>query len=327
MLREPDISTEALTGRRIVLLGYGNQGRPQALNLKDSGLDVAVGLREGSGQCSQATADGLPVFSPEEACQWADVILFMMPDEAIPAAYEAYVLPAVADEKARYIGFAHGLCIASSWVVPDPRLGVFLVAPKAQGRGVRDKFLAGSGVPGLVAVHQDPSGDTEALALAYAAGIGCGRVGVFKTTFREETECDLFSEQVLLCGGLSAMITAAFDTLVEAGYSEEVAAFECLYEVKLLGDLLHERGIDGMRTAISPAARFGDVTRGERVIDGHVRENMRAVLAEIRSGQFAAELKADAEAGSPKVAAALEATQQHPLTQTYRRLLTMIQPK
>jgi ketol-acid reductoisomerase len=312
------ISDAPLRQRRLAVLGYGNQGRPQALNLRDSGMTVKIGLRPNSRYADQATADGLEVVSFEAATQWADVLMLLLPDEWMADVYEQSIARHL--RPGQYLGFGHGLVIHAGWVTPRPDINVFLVAPKAQGRGVRSKFVAGSGIPALYSVHQDPSGDTEAIALAYAKAIGGGRVGVLPTTFKEETECDLFSEQVVLCGGLTALIKAAFDTLVENGFSPEAAYFECLYEVKLIGDLLHDRGITGMRQAISSTALFGDLTRGERVIDGHVRATMQQVLDEITSGRFAAEMKAEFEAGRPTMRAQQEKDYHHPIEATFRRL-------
>ncbi|MDX2085985.1 MAG: ketol-acid reductoisomerase [Candidatus Melainabacteria bacterium] len=321
------LQQSCIQDRSVALIGYGNQGRPQAQNLKDSGVSVCVGVRHmdsASAQC--AKADGLAIVPISLAVEQNDILMLLLPDEAIGPFYETHLsgLEDVLAEK--FIGLAHGLSLQAGWMQPKPHHNVFLVSPKAQGRGVREKYLQGGGVPCLVAVHQDPSQKTWSVALAYAIALGCHHTGVYSTTIREETECDLFSEQTVLCGGLTALIRTAFETLTEAGYSPEVAAFECLYEVKLLADLLHERGITGMREAISPAARFGDVTRGPRLIDERVRQNMRQILAEIQSGQFARELKTDAENGYPTLHQAVANGASHPLEKTYGALLAQWSP-
>jgi ketol-acid reductoisomerase len=316
--RDNDIDMQPLLSRKVVILGYGNQGRPQALNLRDSGIAVKIGARLESTNRAQAEADGFNVLPIPDALAWGDVILLALPDDAMADIYRQSIEPHL--RPGQYIGFVHGLVIHTAWVNPHADLNVFLVAPKAQGRGVRSKYLAGSGVPGLVAVHQDPAGNTQAIALAFAKAIGCGRVGVMPTTFEEETVCDLFSEQAVLCGGLTSLIKTAFETLVERGFSEEVAYFECLYEVKLIADLLHERGINGMRRGISSTALYGDISRGERVIDGHVRENMRQVLTEILDGRFASEMQAEFAAGNPNIRSQLWKDDEHPLEQTHRAL-------
>lgn len=318
ILRDQEIDGRPLSECNVVVLGYGNQGRPQALNLRDSGMTVRVGVRPDSRRQDEARADGFTVMPMEEAIAWGDVIMMLLPDEVMADVYAQRIAPVL--EPGHYLGFGHGLAIHAGWIQPEPEINVFLMAPKGQGRGVRNKYLLGSGVPGLYAVHQDYSGDTEAMALAYAKAIGCARVGVMPTTFAEETVSDLFSEQAVLCGGLGAMITAAFDTLVDAGFSPEVAYFECLYEVKLIADLLHERGINGMRAAISSTALYGDISRGEQVIDGHVRQTMRRVLSDITSGRFAEAMRAEFAAGKPTIQQALWSQEHHLLERTHRDL-------
>ncbi len=323
ILRDPELSLEPLRSKRVLILGYGNQGCPQALNLKDSGMQVQIGARETSQNRSRAERDGFHVVSIAEGVRWADVVMMLLPDEVMARVYEEEVAPHL--KSGQYLGFGHGLVIHAGWVKPNTEINVFMVAPKAQGKGVRNKYVMGSGVPGLYAVHQDPSGDTNAIAQAYAKAIGCGRAGVLPTTFKEETECDLFSEQAVLCGGLTSLIKNAFEVLVEAGFSQEAAYFECMYEVKLIADLLHEKGISGMRDGISSTALFGDVSRGERVIDGHVKETMRQVLTEITSGQFAEEMKQEFETKKPQILTQTEKDYHHPIEETHRRLTANFQ--
>lgn len=318
ILRDNDIDLNPLLRKNVVIIGYGNQGRPHALNLRDSGISVKIGVRPESQKQAQAQEDGFEVLLIPEALAWADVVMLLMPDEVMADVYPQAIASYL--RKGQYLGFCHGLVIHAGWLKPDVSLNVFLAAPKAQGRGVRNKFVAGTGVPGLYGVHQDPSGDTEKIVLAYLKGLGCARVGVMPTTFAEETICDLFSEQAVLCGGLTSMIKTAFETLVEKGFSEEVAYFECLYEVKLIADLLHERGINGMREAISSTALYGDLLSGERVIDGHVRENMRRVLDDILSGQFAAGMRAEFANGKPLIREKLMQDENHPIERTHRDL-------
>ncbi|MEW6252290.1 MAG: ketol-acid reductoisomerase [Planctomycetota bacterium] len=318
---------ELLRGRRIAVVGYGSQGRAQALNLHDSGCDVVVGLRAGS--AARAAADGLRVAdiakavgSTADGAGAANIVMLLIPDEQQPEAYATLIEPHL--RPGAYLGFAHGFAIHFRRLVPGPQINVFMVAPKGIGPMVRRQYEAGGGVPALVAVHQDPSGDTRAVALAYAAAIGCGRAGVFETTFREETETDLFSEQAVLCGGLTALIRAGFETLVAAGYAPEVAYFECLHEVKLIAELIHARGIAGMRAMISNTAKYGDVTRGPRVIGPAVRDAMRAVLDDVRSGRFAEEWMAEYAAGSANLRRLLEQDAAHPIEDVGRRLRALM---
>ncbi len=318
ILRDNDIDLKPLLNQNVVVLGYGNQGKPQALNLRDSGVTVKIGVRPDSRKRDEAMADGFEVLPIPDALRWGDVMMMLMPDEVMADVYAQSLAPHL--KAGQSLGFGHGLVIHAGWVQPKPDLNVFLVAPKAQGRGVRNKYVAGSGVPGLYAVHQDPGGNTEAIALAYAKALGCGRVGVMQTTFAEETVSDLFSEQAVLCGGLTSLIKTAFETLVEGGFSPEVAYFECLYEVKLIADLLHERGINGMRSAISSTALYGDISRGERVIDGHVRENMRRVLDDIVSGRFSEAMRHEFVQDKPEIQQALLKDEQHLIERTHRDL-------
>jgi ketol-acid reductoisomerase len=294
--RDSQIALTPLANKTVAILGYGNQGRPQALNLRDSNIRVVVGCRDVNSQRALlAKQDGFEVFELGEAVAKSAVIMLLLPDEVMATVFEQSILPAL--KPGSSIGFAHGLAVYEGWLKFPADVDVFLLAPKGQGKGVRGKYLMNSGVPGLYAVHQDASGEAELMALAYGKAIGCSRVGLLPTTFEEETVCDLFSEQAVLCGGLTQLITAAFETLVEAGYAPEIAYFECLYEVKLVADLLHEKGINGMRQGISSTALFGDVLQGEKVIDGHVRETMRQTLQQIQTGAFSQALLTEFASG------------------------------
>jgi ketol-acid reductoisomerase len=286
-----------LLSGKVAVVGYGAQGHAHALNLRDSGVDVEVGLRRGSPSRDAAEDAGLAVASIAEAARGAQVVAVLVPDHVQKDVYERELAPNLADGAA--LLFAHGFNVHFGRIVPPAGHDVVMVAPKAPGRRVRELFEAGAGTPGLVAVHQDASGSALELALAYGTGIGCGRVGMLETTFAEETESDLFGEQAVLCGGVTALIQAGFDTLVEAGYQPEIAYYECLNELKLIVDLIYEGGFEHMRQVVSDVAEYGDLSRGERVVDEHVRENMRSLLADIQSGAFARELIADDEAGRP----------------------------
>ncbi|MCK4343605.1 MAG: ketol-acid reductoisomerase [Phycisphaerae bacterium] len=299
VLYEKDVRTDVLRSRRIAVIGFGSQGRPQALNLRDNGLEVMVGLRQESPSRPEAEAAGLKVCELAEAVRRSDVVMMLIPDELQPEVFEQDVRPNL--KRGAYLGFAHGFAIHFGKIVPAPDVNVFLVAPKGVGKMVRRQYEAGGGVPCLIAVQQDPSGDTREVALGYACGLGGGRTGILESTFREETETDLFGEQAVLCGGLVELIRAGFETLVAAGYAPEMAYFECLHEVKLIADLIHERGIAGMRTAISNTAEYGGLTRGRRVIGESAREGMQALLKEIQSGAFANEWLAESAAGRPRM--------------------------
>lgn len=316
--RDADISLTPLQNKIVAMLGYGNQGRPQALNLKDSGIQTIVGTRAGSQRAEQAGVDGFEVMPLADATKSAQVIMMQLPDEAMGGIFEEHIAPALAPGK--YLGFSHGMAIHAGWVQPKLDTNVFLLAPKAQGRGVRNRYVEGSGVPGLVAVHQDPVGNTLDVALAYGKAIGCGRAGILPTTFAQETESDLFSEQTVLCGGLTQLIKTAFDVLVENGTDPAVAYFECLYEVKLIADLLQEGGLTYMRRKISSTALYGDLTQGENVIDGHVKESMRRVLSQIRSGAFAEGFLKEVAEGKSTLQTRLEADYQHPIERIGREL-------
>jgi ketol-acid reductoisomerase len=284
---DADASLAPLAGKRIAVLGYGSQGRAQALNLRDSGLDVCVGLRPESWSRGLAEDDGLEVLETGEAAGQADVVTILLPDELHPAAYERSIRPTL--RRGKTLLFSHGFNIRFGRIQPPDGVDVVMVAPKSPGHLLRRVFKDGGGVPALLAVHQDASGQAAQTALAYAKGIGSTRAGVIETTFPEETETDLFGEQAVLCGGLTSLIQAGFETLVEAGYQPEIAYFECVHEMKLIVDLIYEGGLAAMRHSISNTAEYGDLTRGPRVIGPEVRVRMRQLLEEIRAGRFADE--------------------------------------
>ncbi len=295
MFYDDDADLTLLDGKTVAIIGFGSQGHAHALNLKDSGVDVVVGLRPDSSSVDAARDAGLEVLEPADAASRGDVVMMLVPDERHREIWEEQVRDGVA--AGNLLLFGHGFSIHYGEVEPPPDVDVALVAPKGPGHLVRRQFTEGSGVPGLVAVHQDATGNAKALALAYAKGIGCTRGGVIETSFREETETDLFGEQAVLCGGATALVQAGFETLVEAGYSPEMAYFECLHELKLIVDLMYEKGLQGMRFSISNTAEYGDYTRGPKVIDEHVRAQMRQILADIQSGDFAREWIAENRAG------------------------------
>jgi ketol-acid reductoisomerase len=312
----------ALAGRRVAVYGFGSQGRAHALNLRDSGVDLAVGLRADSPRRAECEREGLLVLAPEAAAEQCDVCVMLVPDEAQPALYAQVLAPALRGGGA--LVFAHGYNIHFERLRPRPDLDVVMVAPLGIGEQVRRQYELGRGVPALLAVHQDATGQAAALAGAYAAANGHARAAVFGTSFAAETETDLFAEQAVLCGGLGQLIAAAFETLTEAGYPEELAYFCCLHEVKLIADLVQSRGIAGMRRSISSTAAYGDATRGPRVIGAESRREMRAMLAEIRDGRFAAELDAEMAAGAPTLAAWRAAAEAHPLEVVGERIRALM---
>lgn len=315
---DDDIDPHALDGERVAIVGYGAQGRAQAMNVKDSGVDVIVALRRGSPHHAQAAADGFEVATPDEAARVAGIVVLLVPDEAQPALYGDVLEPALGPSSA--LVFAHGFNVHYRRITPRADLDVLLVAPKGIGEQVRATYVAGHGVPGLVAVGQDASGRAQARALGYARAVGHGRAVILETTFADETETDLFGEQAVLCGGITALAEAGFDTLVEAGYPAELAYFECLHEIKLIADLLYARGIAGMRESISTTAAFGDASRGPRLIDDGVRRRMREMLEEIRTGEFADALAAELDTGRPVLTAARERARRHALEAVGRAL-------
>jgi ketol-acid reductoisomerase len=304
VLREGDLG---LLSGKVAVLGYGSQGHAHALNLHDSGVDVVVGLREGSGSRAAAEEAGLAVASPAEAVQGAQLVAFLLPDQVQPAVYQE--VASQLDPDAALL-FAHGFNIHYGRISPPAGHDVVMVAPKGPGHIVRRIFTEGYGTPALIAVAQDASGNARDLALAYAKGIGATRAGVIETTFLEETETDLFGEQAVLCGGVTELIRLGFETLVEAGYQPEIAYYECLHELKLIVDLIYEGGLAGMRYSISDTAEYGDLTRGPRVVDDHVRENMRKLLADIREGGFAREWIEEMDTGEPQLKALREQASQ-----------------
>lgn len=318
MLYEKDGDTGLIQGRRVAVLGFGAQGRAQALNLRDSGVGVVVGLRENSPSRTAAESAGLVVATPEVAVIGADAVVMLVPDTVQPAVYRHVIAPHLKPGGA--LIFAHGYCIHFKQIIPRQDLDILLVAPLGVGEQVRAVYERGGGVPGMIAVKQDASGNGRALALSYAIANGHGRAGIIETDFAEETETDLFAEQAVLCGGLTNLIQAGFDTLVDAGYDPQIAYFCCLHEVKLLADLIHRRGIAGMRESISPIAEYGDYTRGPRVINEHSRAAMREILEDIRSGSFACELAADLSNDQPVMQKGRQAAREHLIETTGKRL-------
>ncbi len=295
MIYDDDADLGLLEGKTVAIIGYGSQGHAHALNLKDSGVEVVIGLRSGSASAEKAREHGLEVLDPAEATERASIVMMLVPDELHRQVWESGVGEGIA--AGDLLLFAHGFSIHYREVVPPPDVDVALVAPKGPGHLVRRQFLEGSGVPGLAAVHQDATGSARPLTLAYAKGIGCTRAGVIETSFKDETETDLFGEQAVLCGGVTELVRAGYETLVEAGYDPRLAYFECLHELKLIVDLMYEKGIAGMRYSISNTAEYGDLTRGKRVISDESRAAMKQLLADIQSGDFAREWIAENRAG------------------------------
>ena len=308
---EKDADRSLIAGRKVAVVGYGSQGHAHALNLRDSGIDVRVGLREGSSSVAKAEAEGLRVLPVADAAADADLIMLLGPDTEHKAIFNEHIAPHLNDGDALFVG--HGFSVRFEQVVAPAGVDVALVAPKGPGHLVRRTYTEGGGVPCLIAVAQDASGTAHGLALAYADAIGGTRAGVLETTFEEETETDLFGEQVVLCGGLTALVQAGFETLVDAGYQPESAYFECLHELKLIVDLMYEQGIAGMRYSISDTAEYGDLTRGPRIVNDAVKAEMRAILDEIRTGKFADEWIAESESGRSRYQALREAGKRHPI--------------
>jgi ketol-acid reductoisomerase len=322
MFYDDDANLELLGEKTVAVIGYGSQGHAHSLNLKESGVSVVVGLREGSARRAEAKAAGLKVMSVAEAAKAGDIIMILINDEIQGQVFEADIKPNL--EEGNALAFAHGFNIHFGQVVPPANVDVFMVAPKGPGHLVRRVYEEGGGVPGLLAVEQDFSGRTHEIGLAYAKGIGCTRGGVITTTFSEETETDLFGEQVVLCGGLTELIRSAFDTLVDAGYQPEVAYFECLHEVKLIVDLIYEGGIANMRSSISDTAEFGDLTRGKRVITDDTRKIMKEILSDIQTGQFAKEWMSENQVGRPVYNARKRQDEEHLIEEVGGKLRGMM---
>jgi ketol-acid reductoisomerase len=295
MIYDADADLSLLEGKTVAILGYGSQGHAHALNLRDSGVNVVVGLRPDSGSVDKAKADGLEVESIADAASRGDLVMVLLPDEKQGEIWESEIKDGIAP--GNVLLFAHGFAIHFGQIEPSAEVDIAMVAPKGPGHLVRRQYTEGKGVPGLVAVHQDATGNARELALAYAKGIGCTRGGVIETTFKDETETDLFGEQSVLCGGVTELVRAGYETLTEAGYDPRLAYFECLHELKLIVDLMYEKGISGMRYSISNTAEYGDLTRGKRVIGEPTREAMKQILADIQSGEFAKEWIAENRAG------------------------------
>jgi len=319
---DKDADLKALKNKTIAIIGYGSQGHAHANNLKDSKMKVIVAELKGGDNWNKAKKAGFDVMTASEAAKKADVMMILLPDEYQSEIYHNEIKPHM--KKGVYLGFAHGFNIHYGQIVPPKDANVFMAAPKGPGHLVRSEYTKGSGVPMLIAVHQDPSKDTKKLALAYASSIGGGRAGVIETTFREETETDLFGEQVVLCGGLVSLIKAGYETLVEAGYSPEMAYFECLHEVKLITDLIYEGGIANMRYSVSNTAQYGDMTRGPRLIDDYVKEEMKTILTEIQDGSFAKEGILECKANKPVFNALTRMGEEHDIEKVGAKLRGMM---
>ena len=319
---DKDANLEVLKKRKVAIIGYGSQGHAHALNLRDSGVDVRVGLSVGSRSRAKAEGAGLRVVSVAEAAREADLVMILIPDQTQKRVYDEEIAPSLTKGKALF--FAHGFNIHFGQIRPPADVDVILVAPKGPGHMVRRQYQDGRGIPCLIAVQQDATGGAKPLGLAYARGIGGTRAGVLETTFREETETDLFGEQAVLCGGCSALVKAGFETLVEAGYQPESAYFECLHEMKLIVDLMYEGGLAWMRHSISDTAEYGDYTRGPRVVNEETKEEMRRILKEIQTGQFAKEFILENQVGRPVFDKLREAERSHPIEEVGRRLRDMM---
>ncbi|MFC1903368.1 ketol-acid reductoisomerase [Chloroflexota bacterium] len=319
---EKDTDLNLLKGKVVAVVGYGNQGRAQALNLKDSGCQVVVGLHEGSKSRARVKEDGVKVVSVAEAAKEANIIMVLAPDEVQPEIFKQQIAPGMV--KGNMLMFSHGFNIHFGQILPSPDIDVTMIAPKSPGNMVRELYTQGIGVPALIAVHQDASGKAKDMALAYSKAIGCARAGVLETTFREETETDLFGEQAILCGGVTSLLKASFEVLVEAGYEPESAYFECLHELKLLVDLIYKGGIAFMRDSVSHTAQYGDMTRGPRVIDEMVKENLWEILAEVQNGTFAKEWILENQAGCPVFNALKRKEAEHPIEVVGAKLRAMM---
>ena len=319
---DQDADLKHLKGKRVAVLGYGSQGHAHANNLKDSGVEVVVGLKEGSSSWPKAEKAGLKVMETAEAAKVGDVVMVLLPDELQGEVYEKEIGPGL--KSGNYLAFGHGFNIHFKRIVPPAGVNVFMVAPKGPGHLVRSEFEKGRGVPCLLAIHQDPSGDTKQVGLAYAKALGGARAAVIETTFKDETETDLFGEQAVLCGGLTALIQAGYETLVNAGYPPEMAYFECMHEVKLIVDLIYEGGLTNMRYSISNTAEYGDLTRGKKVIGPEVRKAMQDLLKDIQSGKFAEEWINEYRCGLPHFTELRKEAANHPIEKVGERLRSMM---
>ena len=320
--RDRQIRLDALRGKVCGVIGFGSQGHAHALSLRDSGFNVVVGLRRNSKSGRLVRAHQLPVLDLRDAVERSDIIFLALPDTTMPGVFRRQIAPYL--RVGQTLLFAHGFTVVYKTVVPPPTVDIIMVAPKGLGEMVRREFVANRGVPALVAVEHDFSGQARAIAFAWAKAIGCARAGVIETTFREETETDLFGEQAVLCGGTTALIQAAFETLVRAGYAPELAYFECLHELKFIVDMIHEVGIAGMRDLISDTAKWGDLTAGPRIVNQQVTKNMRVALEKIRSGKFAREFIREMETGQRRYHALLQEGRRHPIEKTGRRLRALM---
>jgi ketol-acid reductoisomerase len=322
VIYDRDADLARLDGKTVAILGYGSQGHAHALNLRDSGVSVVVGLREGSDSADRAAADGLEVANVSEAASRGHLVMVLLPDERQAEVWESEIRDGIAPGDV--LLFAHGFSIHFGQIEPGAEVDVAMIAPKGPGHLVRRQYVEGNGVPGLVAIERDASGNARDLALAYAKGIGCTRAGVIETTFKDETETDLFGEQAVLCGGVTELVRAGYETLVEAGYDPRLAYFECLHELKLIVDLMYEKGITGMRYSISNTAEYGDLTRGKRIIGDPTRQAMRQILDEIQSGDFANEWIAENRAGQESFQRMREEQKDHRIEREGRELRSMM---
>jgi ketol-acid reductoisomerase len=319
---DKDCDIEIIKSKTVAMIGFGSQGHAHAENLRDSGVNVVVGLKKGGNSWKKAEAKGFEVLSVGDAVAKADVVMILLPDETQASVYTNEIEPNL--KSGATIAFGHGFNIHYGRIVPAKDINVMMVAPKAPGHTVRSEFVKGGGIPDLIAVFQDPSGDTKNLALSYASAIGGGRTGIIETTFKDETETDLFGEQAVLCGGVTALVQAGFETLTEAGYPAEMAYFECLHELKLIVDLMFEGGIADMRYSISNTAEYGDYVSGPRVINEESKKAMRDILTEIQNGKFAKDFILEGQAGYPRMNAERKLTEAHPIEKTGKRLREMM---
>jgi len=319
---EKDADSGFFKGKKVGIIGYGSQGRAHALNLKDSGVNVVMSELEGTPNYKKAVSDGFKPVTAADAAKQCDVIMMLVQDNVQPAVYKNFIAPNLTEGKA--LGFAHGFSIHFNQIVPPENIDVYMVAPKGPGDLVRDQFVQGQGVPCIVAVYQNHTGSAMKLALAYAKGLGGTRCGVVETTFKEETETDLFGEQTVLCGGVTQLVKYAFETLVEAGYQPEVAYYETCHELKLIVDLINERGIQGMRKVISDTAEYGDMTRGPRVVDEQVKENMKEILEQIQNGEFAREWITENAVGRPVFNALMRQSEDHLIEKVGKAMRSMM---